>query len=152
MANALTDRLMSDGPAVDRPVTESTIFAELGAAAHRRSVRSLAMQLVVCLCVAVLFTGMAPTWWSIGVLCSVGSVYALWGLVDRAVSASPHGARVLPRLVAGLGTGLSVVGVLGLAAAIFAGRGQSPYNACGPRATTAYCAQLKHPLRVTHLP
>ncbi len=132
-----------------------SIYAVLGDAARRRSVRSLAMQSTWCGCVAVFVWRAWPTLWSIGALLLMGALYAAWGLLDRARvsrTAPQPIMRQLSLLLASAATGLAIVGVVGLGAAMFAGHGHSPYDACGPRATTAHCYALKNPVRVTHLP
>ena len=148
LAHALPPHAMDETEAV-------SIFTVLGAAARDRSRLALALQCTVCACVALALWRMSPALWSASALCSAGALHACWGLLDRARDARTSSGGLRRRVsvcVASAGAGLAVIGVVGVAAAMFTGHGRSPYDACGPHATSSYCEALRHPQRVTRLP
>jgi hypothetical protein len=133
-----------------------TVFTVLGSAARGRSRRSLAAQGVACLAVAAALMVTTAQWWSLSAIALAGALHAGWGLVVRLLAGrQPESVRVLrhaPLLLAAAATGLAVLGVTGLAITLFTGQGRSPYDPCGPHATSAYCHALQQPTPASRIP
>ncbi len=133
-----------------------TVFSVLATGARGRAGRSLAVQLAVCVAAAGLVLLAAPAWWSVAALMLAGGTHAAWGLLVRRRSTNPsHAAGLVsraPYAVAAVGTALAAIGILGLAAALFAGSGRSPYDACGVDAHSAYCKAMRAPAPATAIP
>jgi hypothetical protein len=137
-------------------LNHETIFTVLGSSARGRAERSLALQVAMCLIASGAIAFAMPQWWSVAALLFVGAMHATWGLLahrfaDRP-SLSAGSLRHVPLLLAALATGAAVVGVVGLAIALFTGQGRSPYDPCGPGASSAYCRALKQPRPATSIP
>lgn len=128
--------------------SQETVFSVLGAAARRRSPRSLAVQLVLSMGVvsAILLT--APQWWSIAFLAGWSAAYAAWGLLVRIVEAREPHARSLDALlvtIAALGSTLAIAGIIGIGLVIYSGNAKGVKEPCGKGSTNELCQAWKNP-------
>ena len=129
-----------------------TVFSVLGDAARRRGARSLFAQLILSVVVAAAIIFGAPQWWSLAFLAGWSVAWSAWGLLVRFVEAREPHPRPLDALLvtlAAAGTTLAIVGIVGVAMALFTGNGKSPYNACGKGATDARCQAWANPSRTS---
>ena len=128
-----------------------TLFSVLVEAARRRSQRSLALQSAIAFVTAVLFAIRVPSVWPVVALALSVSAYGVWGLLDRGAERRVS-RRALLVMLATLGTVSAMVGLIGFALGAFTGTGKSPYEPCGPGASSRYCQAQRHPQPVSKLP
>ena len=129
-----------------------TVFSVLGDAARRRGPHSLAAQLVLSSAAAAAILLAAPQWWSLAFLAGWSAAWSAWGLLVRfheVREAHPRPLDALLVTIAAAGTTLAIVGIVGVAIALFTGNGKSPYNACGAGATDARCQAWANPTRTS---
>ncbi|MGI8498859.1 MAG: hypothetical protein ACR2OG_14900 [Gemmatimonadaceae bacterium] len=119
---------------LSQPHAGLTIFDVLAARARSRSDRFLGAQAAATFALAAGIRPTAPSWWPLASLLLAVSTYSIWGLVDGADrSASARHVRLAKRLLVVLATVASLVGVLGIGIAAFAGDAPGPYGMCHGR-------------------
>lgn len=131
-----------------------TIFTVLDDAARRRAQPSLALQLAACVAIASVVAFAKPQWWSVAALLLAGGLHGAWGLLVRRLAKRPEGAGTLRQaalVAAATGTVLATIGIIGLAVTLFTGDGRSPYDPCGPGATSRYCSAIRQPRQLRDL-
>jgi hypothetical protein len=109
----------------------ATIFDVLADRARRHSGRFLAVQAVVCACVAAVLLTVAGAWWPLSSLLVAVGCYSLWGVVDahwhlpakRSVAITKRGLAILATLAC-------LAAAVGTAFTLFVGDGSSPYGVC----------------------
>lgn len=125
-----------------------TVFSVLGAAARRRSTRSLGVQLIVSAGTGAAIVLIAPRWWPIAFLAGWSAAWSAWGLLARVVEARDPHARSLDALlvtIAALGSALAIAGVIGIGLAIYSGNAKGVKNACGKGSTNELCQAFANP-------
>lgn len=124
-----------------------TVFTVLGAAARKRAVRSLVLQLIASIVVAAVILVSVPRWWSLAFLAGWSAAYSTWGLLVRLVEArDARGLNTLLVTIAALGTALAVAGVIGVGLAIYSGDAAGAKNACGRNSTSKRCQAFANPV------
>ena len=130
-------------------VVNETIFSVLGEVARARRRHVLVFQCVAGLVPGALLVVSAAAWWPASALLAAVAAHGLWGLTVSAVEEGRGShtriVRLVARLIAVLGVAFAMSGMIGVGVAMFTGHGRSPYNPCGPGATSAYCRAQAHP-------
>ena len=108
--------------------SEQNVFEVFADSLRRRTAQGLARQAVVAGAAASLIATTLPAWWPVMAAVAAVALAAVWGLIDRTPSLS-H-ARLLPRALAILTTGLVILSAVGLALAAFTGDAPSPKGTC----------------------
>lgn len=125
-----------------------SVFTVLASAARARSTESLWLQLSACLVLSVSIMIVAPRWWSVAALLGGPAAFAAWGLAVRAAPGSVADSRlsrIVPLLLAAVGSSATLAGIVGLAMVLFTGNAGGIKNACGPKATDARCQAWANP-------
>lgn len=126
-----------------------TVYTVLADSARRRSGRTLAVQFIVSLALAVAILIAAPNWWSLAFLAGWSAAYSAWGLVARVVESResrPRSLKVLLAMITALGTALAVAGLIGVGLAVYLGDAVGAKNgACIRNASSERCQARQHP-------
>ena len=108
--------------------SDQNVFQIFADRLRRRSPQGLMRQAIVAGAAAGLIATTLPAWWPVMAAIAAVALAAVWGLVDRTPTLS-H-ARLLPRAIATLTTGLVILSAVGLAFAAFTGDAPSPKGTC----------------------